>query len=75
MTVIVSKQDEAPPVRGYPKLMRSIENSTIVLMSGLDTGVVVVTSAVGEQVGHFSGRWTTSRFENYFGTITLTNQR
>lgn len=57
----------------YPKLMKSKAYAHIVLFTGHKMGTVMKTS-VYHSVGYFSDTWAMDGFEDYEGSITLTNE-
>ena len=58
--------------REYPKLMISKDLLLVVLMSAEKQGVVIDCTGVYE-VGHFSTDWHMDSFEDFEGSITLSN--
>lgn len=54
----------------YPKLMRS--NSTIVLFESSHAGCVVASDV--HTIGHYSEDWAMGAFEDFHGSVMLTNE-
>ena len=54
----------------YPCLKRSKETGTIVLFSEKGIGIVV-GKGTAQKVGFFLGGWDESKFEDFYGSVTL----
>lgn len=64
----------ATPKFDYPKLMKSINDSTlIVLFFAPRRGIVVVSGGSTHNVGHISEDWNAGAFEDFHGCVTISN--
>ena len=72
MKVEVKEAPECKPLP-FPKLMRSKSTGAIVLFSGHDTGTVVASGRAGESIGHHAECWEIRAFEEFTGSVTLSN--
>lgn len=61
------------PVPKFPKLMKSIEAGYVVLFSSPEHGIVVYSPLVSPAIGHNSTHWRMDKFQDFYGTITLTS--
>lgn len=67
------KENKEVKGKPFPKLMKCKHYNFIVLMSSKKTGVVVSNNAYYE-VGFISATWDMSCFEDFNGSITLSNE-
>jgi len=64
------------PEKGFPKLMKSTVSSVIVLMSTPEKGTVISgVSNKGWGIGHYADNWIMRDFEDFNGTVELSNKR
>lgn len=58
----------------YPKLMKSTNSGAIFLMKEDGEGVVIHGKTCGGLgIGTYRGRWNTTGFVDYYGSVTLSN--
>lgn len=71
MKVAVSETKK--PILKYPKLMRS-KMGTIVLMTNHGTGTVLCDGVNVARTGEVSSDWNMDSFEDFDGTVALSNK-
>lgn len=59
--------------KGFPKLMIFHDKSFIVLFNNRDEGTVVYCNDGVHDLGYYSVTWSTELFEDFNGTIELSN--
>lgn len=68
-----SVRQDGPVAAPFPKLMKGVTTSVIVLFTKEKEGTVVNGDGSIYKTGHHSDQWAFSRFEEYHGTVTLSN--
>ena len=69
--MIKSVRNESEVESAYPKIMKS--NNLVVLFSSHKKGVVIGSTSLYD-VGHISEDWAMDCFDNFVGSITLSNE-
>lgn len=56
----------------FPKLMKA-DSGDVVFFDTLESGVLVSSIRMGEDIGYYSTCWDMSEFQDFHGTVTLSN--
>ena len=68
----VTTEEKTAKIIGYPKLMKAIDSSLVVLFESQNVGVVIQGNNI-HKLGDHSDDWCDSRFADYNKPITLQN--
>lgn len=69
-----SNVTEPMVINDYPKLMKSITSGRIALFDQPKVGVIVHSDDYPSELGGFDGEWDMANFEDFNGTVELSNQ-
>ena len=68
----VTKKDKTC-IKNYPYIARSPNDGVIILFNKLNTGIVLYDPNSDGNIGYYSDLWDEYKFENFDGSIILTN--
>ena len=74
MAITVNSVPPVKPVKPFPKLMKHKGTDLIVFFSAPGCGMVLRESTASNSQGHGSNTWEPDSFEDFNGTLTLTNE-